>query len=127
VLAAVKYFGFQPKGTTTTASGRTVETQYLWHELTPTLTAGYSVGALVPFVGVQKPFLFGRKDVSVAFNGQAVPSASGRSNYNDAEQDIRGIVGVEWRWPDGYSLTGEAAVAPEGAWTLSLGVSQILK
>ncbi len=126
VVAAVKYFGFRPSGTTGTEDKR-IESQYLWNEISPTLTAGYIVGPVVPYVGIMKPYLFGQKDVDVTFNGQQYATAGGKSTFSDGEQSIRGLLGVEWRWPNGYSLAAEAAAASNGIWTVSLGVSQVLK
>ena len=126
VLAAVNYFGFQPQGQTSNGT-KNISTNYLWHEVTPVLTAGYAVGAVVPYVGISKPYLFGNKDVNVSFNGQEFPAAGGKTNYSDGEQAIRGLFGLEWRWPDGYSLSAEAAASGDRLWTVSIGIAQLLK
>jgi hypothetical protein len=126
VVAAIKYFGFRPHGTTSNGQ-KSIESKYLWHEISPTLTAGYAIGQVVPYVGVMKPYLFGQKDVDVTFNGQQFAAAGGKSSYSDGEQSVRGLLGVEWRGPEGYAFTAEAAAASNGIWTVSLGVSQVLK
>ncbi len=126
IIAAVNYFGFQPSGTTGNGT-KSINSNYVWHEIAPSLTAGYAVGPLVPYVGVTKPFLFGDKSVDVAFNGQNFPAAGGKTSYTDGDQSVRGVMGLEWRWPDGYSLNAEGAAGSDGLWTLSIGVSQVLK
>jgi hypothetical protein len=126
VMAAVNYFGFQPKGDISNGT-KSISSKYLWHEVSPTLAAGVRLGPLVPYVGAAKPFLFGRRDVTVTLNGQEFPAAGGRSNYADSEQPLRGLLGVEWRLPEGYSLTAEAAATTKGVWTMSIGLAQVLR
>ncbi len=126
IVGALNYFGFQPSGTTGNGT-KSISSSYVWHEITPSLTAGYAVGPLVPYVGMTKPFLFGNKTIDVAFNGQNFPAAGGKTSYKDGDQALRGVLGLEWRWPDGYSLNAEGAASSDGLWTLSVGVSQILK
>ena len=126
VMAALNYFGFAPTGKTSNGS-KSVSTTYQWHEVSPTLSAGYAVGAMIPYLGVTKSFLFGNKDVEVSFNGQEFPSAGGRSAYRDGDQSVRGLAGLEWRWPDGYSICAEASAGGDGVWALSLGIAQVLK
>jgi len=126
VIAAVNYFGFQPNGQTGNGT-KSISSKYGWHEISPVISAGYAVGPVVPYVGLTKPFLFGSKTMDVTFNGQTYPAAGGRTNYSDGEQSMRGLIGLEWRWPDGYSLSAEGAAGSDGLWTLSVGVSQVLK
>jgi hypothetical protein len=126
VVAAVNYFGFQPKGDIGNGT-KSVSTKYLWHELSPALAMGVRFGPVVPYVGATKPFLFGRRDVAVTLNGQEFPAAGGVSNYSDSEQPLRGLLGIEWRLPEGYSLTAEAAATTGGVWTMSVGLAQVLR
>jgi len=126
VIAAVDYVGFQPT-TSTTLGQKTIESEYLWNEVSPSLTAGYRFGWLLPYVGVMKPYLFGRRDVKVTLQGQELTSAGGASDYSDGEQPLRGLLGFEWRLPDGYSFGAEVAGDTEGMWTLSIGLAQVLK
>ena len=126
LMAAVNYLGFQPKGEISNGT-KSISSQYLWHEVSPTLAAGMRLGPLVPYVGATKPFLFGRRDVTVALNSQEFPAAGGTSNYTDSEQPLRGLLGVEWRLPEGYSLTAEAAATTGGVWTMSIGLAQVLR
>ena len=121
VIAALNYFGFQPKGKIDNGT-KTISSSYLWHEVSPSLSVGYATGAMIPYVGVMKPYLFGKKDVEVSFNGQEFPAAGGRTTYTDGDQSIRGLLGIEWRWPDGYSVCAEAAAGGSGLWTISLGL-----
>jgi len=95
--------------------------------VTPAVTAGMRVGSVIPYLGVAKPFLLGQKDVSVRFNGQEYPAAGGTQNYTDSEQAIRGILGAEWHLPEGYSISGEGCVSTGGQWSMSLGLTQVLR
>ena len=126
VIAAIKYFGFMPKGTTSSEQ-KTIESEYQWHEISPTLIGGYALGSFVPYLGVTKPYLFGKKTEKVTFNQQEFPAAGGETTYSDGEQSIRPLFGLEWRGAQGYSITGEAASGSDGMWTFSIGVSQVLK
>jgi hypothetical protein len=126
VLAAVKYFGFNPRGSISNGQ-KTIESKYFWNEVTPTVTAGYAMGPFVPYVGVMKQYLFGQKEVSVALNGQHFEAAGGKTSYADGEQNYREVLGLEWRGPDGYLVTAEAIAGPNGVLTLSLGLSQVIK
>jgi hypothetical protein len=127
VVAAIKYFGFRPHGTTGNGQ-KSFESTYLWHEISPALTAGYVTGPLVPYVGIMKQYLFGQKDVNVTFNGQQFAAAGGKSTYSDGKQAIRTLLGLEWRSsPDGYTVTAEASAGSNGIWTVSVGLSQVLK
>jgi hypothetical protein len=126
VVAAVHYFGFEPKGEIHNGI-KSIDSKYVWHELSPVVTAGWQVGPVVPYLGVSKPFLFGRRDVKVVLNGQEYRAAGGASNYTDSEQPVRGLLGVEWRLPEGYSLTAEAAATSKGVWTMGIGMAQVLR
>ncbi|MBI5059423.1 hypothetical protein HZB60_06545 [candidate division KSB1 bacterium] len=126
VVGSLHYFGFQPGGKTSNGM-KSIDSKYTWHEVTPVLIGGYRFGSLIPYLGVSKPFLFGEKSVKVSFNGQEYASAGGKLNYTDAEQSFRGLFGLEWKLPEGYSLNAEAAASMEGHWTLSLGLAQVLR
>lgn len=126
VVASLDYIGFHAEASTEKAN-KAISSKYLWQEVTPTLAFGYRINNVMPFVGVQKPYLFGTRDYSTSFNGQVVPSASGKDDYSDGEQDIRGLFGLEYRMPDGYSLAGEVSTTSEGAWTFSVGLAQALR
>lgn len=126
VVAAANYMGFQPQATTTRGS-KVVSSEYMWHEVMPMLSVGMKLGPVVPYIGVGKPYLFGKRDVRVTMNGVAVPSASGKQEYTDSEQLLRPMVGVEWKFPDGYSLAVEADGNTEGYWTVSVGLAQVLR
>jgi outer membrane receptor for ferric coprogen and ferric-rhodotorulic acid len=60
-------------------------------------------------------------------NGQPVASATGKDSYTDGEQELRGLMGLEWQMPDGYSIAGEASTTSSGTWTLSIGLAQALR
>lgn len=126
LMAAVNYLGFQPKGDISNGT-KSISSKYLWHEVSPSLAAGIRFGPVVPYIGATKPFLFGRRNVIVTLNGQEFPTAGGASTYTDSEQPLRGLLGVEWRLPEGYSLTAEAAANMDGVWTMSLGLAQVLR
>ncbi|HEY3296252.1 MAG TPA: hypothetical protein VGL38_12560 [bacterium] len=125
-ICGLQYTGFQPKGSSSNGI-QTVSSKYIWHEVAPSVAVGARVGPLVPYLGVAKPFFFGRRDVMVAMHGRAFPAAGGQTSYADGQQPVRGILGLEWKLPDGYSLTAEGMTTPAGIWTLSLGVAQVLK
>jgi hypothetical protein len=126
VIGSLSYVGYRAEASTEKAN-KSISSKYLWQEVIPTVAVGYKFRNLLPYVGVQKPYLFGTRDFSTSFNGQAVPSASGSEGYSDGEQDIRGLIGLEYRMPDGYSLSGEASTTSEGTWTLSIGLAQSLR
>lgn len=126
VVGAVNYAGFQPHGNTGNGV-KNISSKYLWHEISPSVTFGMRFGNLVPYVGATKPFLLGRRDIDVTLNGQEFPSAGGRSDYTDSEQPVRGILGLEWKLPEGYSITTEAAATTDGIWTVCIGVAQVLR
>jgi hypothetical protein len=126
VCASLSYIGYHADATTTSGS-KSINSKYLWQEVTPTVTAGYAISNLVPYVGLQKPFLFGNREYSVAFNGQLVQAASGKENFSDGEQEMRGLLGLEWRMPDGYSIAGEVATTASGTWTLAIGLAQAIR
>ncbi|MBU0507332.1 hypothetical protein KKH27_00655 [bacterium] len=125
-LALVNYTGFQPEATTK-RGGKEITSKYLWHEITPVAAVGVRLGPIVPYVGVGKPYLIGKRDVTVTMNGVPVPSASGSEDYVDGDQLVRPVVGLEWKLPDGYSLAVEADGNSEGYWTLSVGLAQVLR
>jgi hypothetical protein len=125
-LAVVNYAGFQPEVTTTRGS-KEITSKYLWHEITPLAALGVRIGSIVPYIGISKPFLFGKRDIQVTMSGVPVPSASGTEDYMDTEQLVRPIAGLEWKLPDGYSLAVEADGNSEGYWTLSVGLAQVLR
>ena len=126
LIAAVNYLGFQPKGDIDNGT-KNISSKYLWHEVSPALALGMRFGPIIPYVGVSKPFLFGRRDISVTLRGQEFPSAGGSSNYSDSEQPLRGLLGVEWRLPEGYSITAETATTSDGLWTMTVGLAQVLR
>ncbi len=126
VVGSLNYLGFQPSGEISN-NLKTISTSYLWHEVTPAVTMGYRTGPFIPYVGLAKPYLFGDKDVSVKFNGQEFTSAGGKDDYSDGEQPIRGILGVEWKLPEGYSICAEGAMSSGNGWTMLIGLSQVLK
>lgn len=126
LTGALNYFGFQPSGKSANEF-KSISTKYMWHELAPSVTAGYRLSNVVPYVGVMKPYLFGTKETNVSFNGAQFPSAGGQSDYRDGQQDLRGLFGLEWKFPDGYSVSGEAATTSEGDWTLSIALTQMMR
>lgn len=126
LTAGIGYFGFKPSGSSANET-KSISSNYMWHEVTPSMTAGYRLSSVIPYVGLSKPFLFGDKDTQVSFNGQEFPSAGGSSSYSDSKQSVRGVFGMEWKLPDGYSVTGEAATTSEGDWTMSIGLTQMMR
>lgn len=125
VLAA-DYFGYQPKAETSTGF-KTISTQYLWHEAAPSALLGFRLGNWIPYGGVTKPYLFGQRDIRVSLRGVNYPDLGGTMNYTDGEQPLRGFAGLEWRLPQGYSITAEAAANMENVWTMSIGLAQVMK
>jgi hypothetical protein len=93
----------------------------------PTAAVGYRFGPVLPYIGASKPYLFGRRDVTVALRGQEFPTAGGTSTYTDSEQPLRGILGLEWRLPQGYAIGAEAAATTKGVWTLAVSIAQVLR
>lgn len=126
VVAMANYVGFQPKGGISNGM-KDIDNKYLWHEIQPAVVLGVKVGPVVPYWGASKPFLFGKRDVKVEMRGEEFPSAGGSSNYSDAEQPVRGIFGVEWKLPEGYSITAEATSTTDGIWSMSVGLAQVLR
>ena len=126
VVGAVNYLGFQPGGSTGNGY-RTISSKYLWHEVMPSLAVGIKAGPVVPYVGAAKPYLFGHKKETVSLNGRALPNAGGSTDFSDGEQSLRGVLGADWKLPQGYSITAEAQTTSKGVWTLSIGVAQVLK
>jgi hypothetical protein len=126
LVAAVNYVGYQPHGQTTNGL-KNIDSQYLWHEVVPTAAVGYRFGPVLPYIGASKPYLFGRRDVTVALRGQEFPTAGGTSTYTDSEQPLRGILGLEWRLPQGYAIGAEAAATTKGVWTLAVSIAQVLR
>ncbi len=126
IVGSLNYMGFQPDGKTSNGM-KTIGSKYTWHEVTPAITAGMRVGSVIPYCGIAKPFLIGQKDVSVRFNGQEYPSAGGSQNYTDSEQAFRGLFGLEWHLPEGYSVMAEGSASMEGQWSISLGLTQVLR
>ncbi|MBU0691179.1 hypothetical protein KKC97_08110 [bacterium] len=126
VIASLDYTGYRAEASTAKAN-KSISSKYLWQEITPTVAVGYKISNIVPYAGIQKPYLFGTRDYTTFFNGQVVPSASGKDSYSDGEQDIRGLFGLEYRMPDGYSLAGEVSTTSSGAWTFSVGLAQALR
>lgn len=126
IVLGAEYFGFQPK--TETSNGyKTVGSQYLWHEVAPSALLGFRLGKWVPYCGVTKPYLFGRRDLRVSLRGVNYPELSSTQDYSDVEQPLRGIAGLEWKLPQGYSITAEAAANLDNAWTLTIGLAQVMK
>jgi hypothetical protein len=126
IMAAVDYWGFQPKGSTSNGV-KDINSKYLWNEMTPSIVAGVRLASLMPYVGVTKPFLLGRREVSVDFQGAPFPAASGNDTYRDGKQPLRGLAGLEWRLPQGYSVGAEAATTSGGDWTVTINVAQMIK
>jgi hypothetical protein len=126
IVGSLSYFGFQPGGKTTNGL-KTISTKYLWHEVAPAVVGGYRFGNVIPYLGLMKPFMFGTKSVDVTFNGQAYAAAGGNSNFTDSEQALRGLLGLEWELPEGYSVSAESALTADGRWTLMLGLAQVLR
>lgn len=126
LTGTLSYVGFQAKGSSTKGD-KVVNSKYLWHEVSPTVTFGYKFGQLLPYCGVTKPYLFGNKDTEVSYAGNSYPNAGSKDKYTDSEQDMRGLLGIEWKLQEGYSLSAEAGATASGVWTLSMGVAQVLK
>jgi len=125
-IAALQYSGFQPKGSSTNGV-QTISSKYVWHEVTPAAAVGGRFGPVTPYVGAAKPFLFGTRSVDVAMHGRSFPVAGGQGSYTDGQQEIRGILGIEWKLPEGYSLTAEGTSTSSGIWTLGVAFAQVLK
>jgi hypothetical protein len=126
ILGIVNYVGYQPAGSTTSGVLEK-NSSYLFNEISPVLIGGMKFGAMTPYVGVTKPFLFGRKDLTVKFRGADYPALGGRTNYSDSEQALRGILGLEWKLPEGYSIGAEGASTTDGAWYVGVSLAQVLK
>lgn len=126
MIVVVNYLGFQPRGDISNGT-KSISSKYLWHEVSPALAFGVRFGPIVPYIGAGKSFLFGKRDLSVTLRGQEFPSAGGVSTYSDAEQPVRGLLGVEWRLPEGYSITAETAATSDGMWTMTVGLAQVLR
>jgi hypothetical protein len=126
VTLATSYTGYKASGSSTKGM-KIVSTNYLWQEISQSATFGYKFGKFLPYVGMTKPYLFGKRDVAVVFAGQEFSTAGGEQNYSDGKQPIRGILGLEWKLPEGYSMTAEMAGTTGGIWMLFLGFSQVLK
>jgi len=126
VVGCVQYFGFQPKGSTTNGT-EVIDSQYMWHEIAVSAAGGMRFGTLLPYAGLSKPYLFGNHTVSVAMHGKEFPTAGGTHSYADGEQGLRGILGLEWKLPEGYALSAEGSTNSDGAWALTVGFAQVLK
>lgn len=125
VLAGLNYTGFRPTGETSNGL-KSIESRYLRHEVTPTVAAGYTLGAMMPYVALSKPYLFGRRETTMALQGMAaMPLVTTR--YSDPRQPLRGALGMEWKLPEGYAVGAEAATTTDGHWTLSVALAQVLK
>jgi hypothetical protein len=122
----VSYVGFNAEGDVT-RSGRKVSNKYLWQEVQPSVTIGYHVSKVTPYVGLSKTYLTGKRDYEVTYDGEMLEAASGSESYSDGEQPISPLVGLQWHLPDGYAITGEAASGENGNWSISLGLSQALR
>lgn len=123
VTFALRYMGYKATGSTTNGI-RTVQTDYLWQEVTPSVIFGYRFRNLVPYAGFAKPYLMGTKDIEVTLQNREFTAFGSEADYTDSEQNMRGIVGLEWLFPEGYSLTSEALLTTDGLWTLSIGLAQ---
>jgi hypothetical protein len=123
---SANYTGYKANGNSQKGV-KTVYTNYLWQEITPAMAFGYQVGKFVPYIGACKPLLFGKRDVRVVFNGQEFPTAGGSESYSDSKQDFRGVLGLEWKLPEGYSATAEIAGTQNGLWMFFVGFSQVIK
>jgi hypothetical protein len=126
ILAAVDYWGFQPKGSTSNGV-KNISSKYLWNEITPSVIVGVRLASLMPYAGFMKPILLGRREVTVDFQGSPFPAAGGNDTYRDGQQPLRGLVGLEWRLPQGYSIGAEAATTSGGDWTVTINVAQMIK
>jgi hypothetical protein len=126
ITGSLSYLGFKADATTR-AGDKSITSKYGWQEVVPSVTFGYRIGDVVPYVGAQKPYLFGTKEYTVSYNGQNVPAAGGDGSYMDGEQALRGLFGLEWIIPDGYSISGEASVTSSGTWILSAGLAQAIR
>ena len=126
VTASLGYIGYHADATSARGD-KSINSKYLWQEVLPSVTVGYKFGNFVPYAGMLKPYLFGTREYMVSFNGQSVASASGKDSYSDSEQELRGLLGLEWRMPDGYSISGEASTTSSGTWTLSIGLAQSIR
>ena len=124
--AGVSYLGFNAEGDVT-RSGRKVSNKYLWQEVQPSVTIGYNLSKVTPYLGLSKTYLTGKRDYEVTYEGALLEAASGSESYSDGEQPISPLLGLEWHLPDGYSITGEAASGENGNWSISLGLSQALR
>ncbi len=124
--AGVNYMGYQPS-TTTSKGFKTIDSKYLWHEISPVATFGVRLSSFVPYLGVSKTYLSGNRDIQVRLNGVEVDGISGKEDYVDSEQQLRGIVGLEWKLPDGYSIGIEANGNMDGFWSMSIGLAQVLR
>lgn len=123
---SMNYIGFRAEGETAN-SQKVLRSEYVWQELTPTLTVGYRFGQLTPFVGAMQAILFGVRETEVEFLGAVKPALGGKQNYTDGKQKPQGLMGVDWRFPDGYFLTAQISASGQGQWGFSLGLAQALK
>ncbi|MBK6767044.1 MAG: hypothetical protein IPG71_12315 [bacterium] len=123
--ANLSYMGFTAEGEVTRAE-RSISNAYLWQEVIPAITMGYSISDVTPYVGVGKVYLMGRRDFDVTYSGDLLEMASGSEEFSDGKQPMSPLVGLEWHLPDGYSLTGEAS-SSDGDWNITLGLSQTLR
>jgi hypothetical protein len=123
---SMNYLGFRAEGETANEQ-KILRSQYVWQELSPTLTVGYRFGQLTPFVGAMKTILFGVRETEVGFLGAVRPGLGGRENYTDGKQKPQGLVGVDYLFPDGYYLTAQVSASGQGQWGFSLGLAQALK
>jgi hypothetical protein len=126
VIGAIQYYGFQPKGSTTNGT-EIISSEYVWHEVAVSAAGGMRFGPLLPYAGLSKPYLFGNRTVNVTMRGREFTTAGGTHSYSDGQQGLRGILGLEWKLPQGYSLAAEGSTNSDGAWTLTLGFAQVLK
>jgi hypothetical protein len=123
---SMNYLGFQAKGETASQQ-KAVYNEYIWQELSPTLTAGYRFGRITPFVGAMQTILFGTRKTEVEFLGIERPTLGGKQSYIDGKQNPQGILGVDYLLPDGYYLTAQVSGSGQGQWGFSLGLAQALK
>ncbi|MFH1010865.1 MAG: hypothetical protein V1784_06500 [bacterium] len=123
---SASYIGFRAEAETANMQ-KAIFSRYTWQEFTPALTAGYRFGQVTPYVGVMQTFLFGTRETTVEFLGVVRPSLGGKQSYADASGKAQGLLGVDWRLPDGYYVTARGCASGQGQWGFLLGLAQALK
>jgi len=126
VQLSASYIGFRAEGETANMQ-KSIFSQYTWQEFSPALTAGYRFGQVTPYVGIMQTYLFGTRETAVKFLGVERPGLGGTQSYSDASGGTQGLLGVDWRLPDGYYVTARGCASGHGQWGFSLGLAQALK